>query len=1142
MKFCDNFSCGLYSHLQKLMEGAKLHLKWPDPHLKRIIFMRIKLVFIIAFTTMLQVSANSFGQKININQTNISLERALKIIRQQSGYDALFDAKLIQKSGNLNLDLKNVSVEEALKQCLTGTNFTYSIEENTILIKERSFVDELKQRITGQMDNNKVSGLVTDKNLTALVGATVMVKRTKKAIYTNNKGYFVISDFLQTDSLVFSYIGYITQTVAVGKEKTFLIKLNETTNSLDAVMVQGYGKTTQRLATGNISRVTASDMEKQLLTNPIMALQGAVTGLEIKQITGSDSDMQKVEIRGRKSINSNFGSEPLYVIDGVPLTVLGKNDGPVANKQTKISSGFDLFNQSRQVGINPLYSLNPNDIESIEVLKDADATAIYGSRAGNGVILITTKKGKPGKSTFSINAQQGIKVVADFWELANTEQYLDYRRNAYKNDGITPTAANAKELKVYDQNRYTDWQEYAWGNKGKWTNVDASLSGGDAQTTFRLSSAINRTKDVTQVSGVNQRISATSSISHKALNQRLSIDFSANYSATENNVTTIQNSVPFLSPNAPEAFNESGNLNFEVWQTNMGEFADLKKPVRINSNFLNTNINLNFNVINNLSIRLNTGYNSSISDLKSSTPLSTVNLVLNPGTKPIANRSTSRANNIIIEPQLEYRAIIGKGRFSALLGGTYQDNSTKGLNVVSEGYVSDDQLESVNNAKSFRVVELQRLYRYLGVFARLNYNWENKYILNLNGRRDGSSRFGASNRFGNFGSVGAAWIATEELWLRKNLPQVISFAKLRASYGITGSDGVGDYQYISQWARKSNGSELDLYDGAAPLLPQIQPNEDFHWQSNKMLDIALEMAFFKDAINLGVTYYSNYTDNQLTSFPIANFTGFSSVTLNSPAQVQNSGLELSFNAQLVRAKNISWSMGFNFSKNRNILVGYPNIEDSPYYTHYRVGKSLNNQYVFKFTGLDPNTGEYTFLDYNGDGVVKEDYSVPSGTGADDRFVEINTSPEFSGGMSHNFRYKNFGLSLNFNYVKQLGKYVNSFNGRNISLYMYENTWRNPGDQAIFSKFTTQNKLTNSQYSASDGEYSRADFLRLNAAQLSYSIGGNALKAIGISSLSLNITGQNLFVITNYKGFDPETQSFSGVPISRTITMGLNCSF
>lgn len=1126
----------------KLREWSELHLNWLDPYLKRIIIMRIKLIFLIAFTTMLQVSASSFGQKININQTNISLEKALKLIREQTGYDALFDAKLIQKSGTLNLDIKNASLTEALKQCLVGTSFTYRIEENTILIKEKSFIEELKQRVIGQFENNQVAGIVSNKNRIALIGATIMVKRTKKAVYSNNRGYFMIPDVLPTDSLVISYIGYVTQTIAIGKEKTFLITLNETSNSLDAVMVQGYGKTTQRLATGNISRVTAADMEKQLIVNPIMALQGAVPGLEIKQFTGSDSDMQKVEIRGRKSINSNFGSEPLYVIDGVPLTVLGKSDGLVGNKQTATSNGFDLFNRSNQSGINPLYSLNPNDIESIEVLKDADATAIYGSRAGNGVILITTKKGKPGKSTFSINAKQGIKVVADRWEMANTEQYLDYRKLAYKNDRITPTIANAKELMVYDQNRYTDWQEYAWGNKGKWTNVDASLSGGDAQTTFRLNSAINRTTDVTQVSGVNQRISAGSSISHRALNQRLSIDFSANYSATENNAVSLRSSVPFLPPNAPVVFNESGNLNFAVWQTSMDEFSGLKKPVKVNSNFLNTNINLNFNVIDNLSIKLNAGYNNSISDFKSSNPLSAVNLALNPTAQSSANRSTTRVNNIIVEPQLEYKAIISKGRFSALLGGTYQDNSTKGLSIVSEGYVSDDQLESVNNAKAFRVTELQRLYRYTGVFARLNYNWENKYILNLNGRRDGSSRFGQDNRFGNFGSVGAAWIATEESWVRKNLPQVISFAKLRASYGITGSDGVGDYQYISQWARKSNGSELDLYDGAAPLLPQIQPNEDFHWQSNEMLDLALELAFFKDAINLGLTYYSNYTDNQLTSFPIANFTGFSSVTLNSPAQVRNSGLELNLGAQLITSKNISWNMGFNISKNKNVLVGYPNIEDSPYYTYYRIGKSLNNQYVFKFTGLDPQTGEYTFLDYNGDGKVAADNSVPSGTGADDRYFEVNTSPEFMGGMSHNFRYKNFGLSLNFNYVKQLGKYVNDFNQGNISLYRYENTWRNSGDRAVFSQFTTQSKLTNSQYSESDAEYSRADFLRLNAAQLSYSIGGDALKSIGVSSLSLNITGQNLFVITNYQGLDPETQSFGGVPISRTITMGLNCSF
>lgn len=1142
MKFCDKFSCGITSRLKKLREWAVLHLNWPDPYLKRIIIMRIKLVFLIAFTTMLQVSASSFGQKININQTNISLEKALKLIREQSGYDALFDAKLIQKSGTLNLDIKNASITEALKQCLAGTNFTYSIEENTILIKERSFIEELKQKITAQFNSVDISGTVSIKNSNIpLAGATVIIKRTKKMVYTNSNGIFTIKDILPTDTLIFSYIGYVTQHIGIGKEKALFIKMVETDNVLDAVMVQGYGKTTQRLSTGNITRITADDISKQVIANPLMALQGAVPGLEITQQNGYDAGVQRVEIRGRKSINVTFSSEPLYIIDGIPLTVLQKPGPIVGGAQSDLSSGFDQTGVALS-SINPLYSLNPSDIESIEVLQDADATAIYGSRGGNGVILITTKKGKAGKSTFNVSAKQGVKQVVDRWEMLNTEQYLEYRRTAFKNDGITPTISNAPELLKYDQTKYTDWQDFIWGNSGKWTNFDMSLSGGDAQTTFRLSSAINRTTDISQVKGINQRISATSNISHQTLNKLLKIDFSATYSATVNSAISFT-SIADLPPNAPAVLNEKGNLNFDEWMDSMNGFTALKRPSKSNSNFLNSSLYLGLNLLENLSLDLSMGYNNSISSNKYAIPLSSINLVTNPQSKAQIHNGFTRVDNIIIEPQMKYRTIIGKGRLEALLGGTYQDNTTKSNRQLAEGFASDEQMGSINAATSFTNQEAIRLHKYMGVFARLNFNWEDKYILNLNGRRDGSSRFGPANRFGNFGSIGAAWIATQESWLRDNLPQAISFVKLRGSYGITGSDNVGDYQYLTQWGKEYFGVDLYPYDGVNSLTPQIQPNDDFHWQRNEKMELGLNLAFFRDMINLDFSWYSDYSNNQLTSFPLGNYTGFNSVVLNSPAEVRNTGIGLNISARLIDSKSFGWNMSFNFGKNKNTLVGYPNIEESPYYVHYKIGESLNNRYVFKFTGVDPQTGDYTYYDFSGDGEISHKTGVPAGTLGDDRAVAINTSPDFSGGMTQGFRFKNFGLSANFSYVKQRGMYrVTTSSNKNMSVYEYENSWRKPGDISLYKKFSTQNNVLNNYYAASDAQYTRADYIRLNALQFSYNLAPNVLKFIGLSNLSVNLACQNLFVITNYKGLDPETKEFSGMPLSKTITMGLNCSF
>lgn len=1106
--------------------------------------MRIQLIFLIAFTAMLQVSASGFAQKININQTNISLEKALKLIRQQSGYDVLYDSNVIKKPTTVVLNVKNGTVVDALKQCLTGTGFTYRIEENTILIKEKNYVETVVELISHQFQVNVIRGAIwTKKDNTSLAGATIMIKRTKKAVYTDTYGRFTIPDAVPGDTLVCSYIGYVTQYVPVGKDREFMIQLEETTNALDAVVVQAYGKTTQRLTTGNIVRVSASDISKQLAVNPLLALQGLVPGLEITRSDGNDMSVPKVELRGRSSINSNFSGAPLYIIDGVPLTVLGGNtNGSGSEPQSYISRGLDQAGLANSVGISPLYNINPTDIESIEVLKDADATAIYGSRGGNGVILITTKKGKAGKTKFDVNAKQGLKKVVQRWDLLNTAQYLEMRNQAFANDGIKPTSINAPELFRYDPNRYTDWQDYLYGYSGQYTDFQAGLSGGDGQTSFRISAAINRVKNVAVVTGANQRISASSSLTHKSQDQRFRMTFSNTFGSFVNNTGSLGN-IAILPPNGPEPYDEKGKLNFSGWQSDLFEFTQLQSKSKGTGTTLNSSLNLGYSFMKNLTLNVNLGYNSMTSDQRFTTPLAAFNLVTNPTAQSRISSGNTNVKNIIIEPQAEYNTFIGKGKLNVLLGAAYQSSSTKLIRLTATGFASDEQLQSINAATTFSNAESALFHKYLGVFGRLNYNWEDKYILNLNGRRDGSSRFGPANRFGNFGSIGAAWIASEEPWMKNNLPKFISLVKLRGSYGITGSDGIGDYQYLTQWGANTTGVKIWPYEGVNPVVPQIQPNDDFHWQQNEKSEVALGLAFFKDMVSLDISLYRDYSNNQLLSFPTPGYTGFTSVVLNSPAEVENRGIELSLSARIIDTKNFSWQSGFNFSKNKNVLVGYPRFEESPYYATYKIGQSLNNVYVFHFTGVDPQTGENTFQDVNGDGKISTVNNIPSGTGADDRVVAINTSPDFFGGMSHSFRYKNVSLTAGFTYFKQRGiERIGPAGNKNRSVYEYENSWKNPGDQALYPKLTTVSKSSNNNHATSDGAYVDASFIRLQSLQLAYNLPIGKLSSIGISNMSVNMTGDNIFVLTKYHGLDPEVRQFGGQPLTRTITIGLNCGF
>ncbi len=1142
MKFYHNFRHWLSSH--RLRFKTKLGLAFHSKKLvlSRQTIMRINLVFLITLTAIMQVSASSYGQKININEKNTSLTNVLRAIRAQSGYDVLFDAKVIQNAGHIDLYVKDASIEEALNKCLSGLNLTFSLQENTVIIREKSLIEKIGDEISYRLAVNEIIGYVYMNNGSeVLVGANVKVKRTKKAVLTDSKGRFTMKDVLSTDTLEVSFIGYKTATYVVGKNTSLYITLVEAVNPLDILVIQGYGNTSKRLATGNITRVGADQIGKQLVDNPILALQGSVPGLEITMVDGQAFASQKIEIRGRKSINANFSSEPLIIIDGVPQTVLNQIPGNSGNTpESTVQTGLLVSGSAPANSYSPLYNVNPSDIESIEVLKDADATAIYGSRAGNGVILITTKKGKAGKTQFNVRLNQGIKSVINKWDLLNTEEYLNMRREAFRNDGITPTVFNAPELLVYEQDRYTDWQEFAYGKTGAWTDANLNLVGGDASTTFRVGASLNNTKDITDYSGINRKVSANMSLSHSALSNKLKIQVSGSFNNAKNTMVRV-GSIHMIAPNAPAIFNETGGLNFSEWGNTMTEFADLLRETELNNTGINASANVQYSPSSNFNIKINGGYGDMALKSRYKTPRSTFNLQQNPTAESQLTLSAGGANNVIVEPQIDYNIAIGGGRLTALVGASYQSNRSISNLTRAVNFPSDDHMNSINFASKYTVTEWIYMHKYAGVFARLNYNFNSKYIINLNARRDGSSKFGTDYRFGNFGSVGAAWILSEENFIKRNLPRAISFLKLRGSYGVVGSDGIGDYKYLTQWGISDGLTpKIPNYDDGGAILPMLLPNSEFRWQNNIKSELGINVGLFKDAVNFGINYYSDFTNNQLLSFPVPLYTGFGSLVLNSPAEVRNSGLEFDLSARILDHKKFKWSASFNISKNKNTLTNYPDFENSPYYNVYKIGQPLTNIYVLKNLGVDAQTGTYKFLDADGDGKVQQLYNVAAGTHGDDRVVAVDTSPEFSGGMNHSFSYKNLQVSANFGFKKGKGRYYPTPNGnKNMTRFAYDNTWHKPGDETKFAKLTS---VYTSLVPSSTLVYTDVDFIRLRNVQLAYRVASKKLKNLGVSDLAINATAQNLFVLTKFKGLDPELLSESSVPQTRIVTMGLNLTF
>lgn len=1122
--------------------------------LQRKMWMMMRLTVFLCIVC-LHISAKGVSQKVTVKETNVPLKKVLNQIEQQSGYLLFYDDDLLDGALNVTVDVKDATIEKALDESLKTASLIYRIVEKNVVIKRKEVHPYLPYSPSVEDSTVTITGFVRNEAGTPLQAATIRVRGMSRGAYTDQNGRYTLKQVPPKSVLTVSCIGYLPEEVSTGSAGPLEVTLKEYASNLDETVVIAYGTTTRRYATGNITSVKAADIEKQPVQNPLMALQGRVPGLVISQQSGYEHGPVRVEIRGRNSVNAMFTSDPLYIIDGVPLTILDL--GATREPQqgfSAVSRGIDQSGLSPNGGQNPLYNMNPADIESIEVLKDADATAIYGSRGANGVIIITTKKGKPGQTSFDLNYSQGVSFVTRKWDMLNTEDYVAMRREAFKNDGLTPgpvagTPGYAPDLYVWDTTRYTDWQKYVWGNTGSWSQAQASISGGTAQTSFRVAGTYNRSTDITTRSGANQRSALSFNLSNQSLDQRFKMTFTGNYSYTDVNIiNTISGGVNTLVPNAPAPFDEDGNLNFKEWRISGGffPFSSLLNPFTTKTNMLQSNLQLSYNVYRGFTAKVSLGYNNTTNEQVSLTTIASQDPLYST-TKPTGSASfgSNKVNNWIIEPQLEYSGLMfGKGRLTALAGGTLQTNETNGMRVNGDGYTNDALLRSITNAATITSSENVGQYKYAGVFARIGLRWANRYILSLNGRRDGSSRFGPGNQFGNFGSVGAAWILSEEPWLAKALPAMVSFVKLRGSYGITGSDAVRDYQFVSQWGNLAPGQLLP-YNGIPTLSPQIQPNPDFHWQVNRKMEGALDLGFFKDRLSLSVAYYRNRCDNQLVNYPTPLYTGFAGVVANLPADVLNAGWEGTVNAAIIEGKKFSWRADFNISTNGNKLLAYPNIEKSPYYDKYIIGQPLNLYYVYHLTGINTATGRYQFEDYNKDGEIKRVNGIPPGTGADDRYIRLLTTPRFFGGLNNQFTYKKWQFTTFLEFVRKQGFNSNAGTpGRmsNISKWQYENRWLYPGHNSEAPGLTTLNDISYSNFGTSDGYFTDASYIRLKTVALSYSLPEQIARKIRMNRVAINMNAQNLFTITNFKGIDPDVTQFGSMPPVRTITAGLSCSF
>jgi TonB-linked SusC/RagA family outer membrane protein len=965
-----------------------------------------------------------------------------------------------------------------------------------------------------------IKGTVSDGS-NPLPGVSITVKnRSGSTAITDYSGQYEINASAN-DTLIVSFIGFKKALIPVnGRNKVDVILKYDTTTLKEVTVNAGYYSVKESERTGSIARITAKDIETQPVSNVLGTMQGRMAGVNVTQNTGMPGGGFSIEIRGQNSLRSD-GNNPLYIIDGVPYS------------SQSVGSSYTSTNMPIQN--SPLNSINPSDIESIEVLKDADATAIYGSRGANGVVLISTKRGKSGKTAFTADYSYGLGRVTRFKDVLNTPEYLAMRREAFANDGLTQYPAWAYDVNgTWYQDRNTDWQKEFIGGTAEYTDFQASLSGGSEQTKFLLGG--NYHKETTVYPGNYDYLKAGGhlSLNHESVDKRFSLGFSAIYSTQISSLPSadLSQTVAMLAPNAPALYDSSGALN---WENNTFDnpAAQLEAKTKSDTYDLIVNALMSYNIGAGFSLSSSFGWtdlNQKQLNLQPST-------IYNPAWGLGSEYSTVFANDLkrnswIAEPQLSWKSNFGKATLEALVGTTFQQQKGEKLVSYGMGFTNNFLLENPASASRTGVLNSdENLYRYNSIFTRINFNWAGKYILNLTARRDGSSRFGPDRQFADFGAVAAAWVFTGEEAVKDKI-SFLSFGKLRASYGTSGNDQIGDYQYLDSYSSSGN-----IYQGISGILPSRLFNPYFGWETNNKLEAALETGFFKDRVFFTAAWFRNRSSNQLVGIPLPGTTGFQSIQANLDAVVQNQGIEFTIRTINVKSGEFSWITNLNFTSIKNKLISFPDLDASTYKNQYVIGEPLNIQKVYHYTGVDPQTGVYQFEDVNGDGALNP---------ADDKQTIKDLNIKFYGGLQNQLRYRNIDLDFLFQFVKQDNLNENFGNPMPGTMYNQPSgvmdRWQNDGDTGPYQGFSNSNSarsLANSRFLQSDAIISDASFIRLKNISLSYTLPRELTKKI---SCRLSIQAQNVLTFTKYKGIDPEFKISGYLPPLRVYTTSIQLTF
>lgn len=1095
---------------------------------------------------------------VSVDPGKVKIREAFNLLEQSTSLKFVYLNNSTIGKGYIEMTGIRRSLGDILRDISRLKKLAFRRVNDKIYVKKVEDSKNLPANMVQEVLEIDISGKVTDENGEGLPGASVLVKGSDIGTVTDSEGLYKLSVPDDATTLVFSFVGYLTEEVAIEGRTNIDVILTTDISQLSEVVVIGYGTQTKREVTGSIASISSKELGEVSVDGFSRALTGKVAGVRVQQTTGAPGGNITIRVRGTGSINAD--NEPLYVIDGFPV----ENTNVGASDQ----------------GINPLSSINPDDIESIEVLKDAAAASIYGSRGSNGVVIITTKRGEQGKAKINFDVSFGTQSVINKVDVLNGDDFLDLIGEAYANAAATNEPGLPPPDFLQNENQFrginTDWQDEIF-RAATVQNYQLSASGGSENLKYFISGGYLNEEGVVIASGF-ERFSFRTNLDAKLSDKvRLGLSFTPSYAINDevnaeghwaSNAVINQSLIGFgfLRPDQDQEEFVNSQPNFNC--------CGVPNPVRTANRF--DAVSTQFRVIANSFAEIDL--------MKGLTFKTSIGTDLNYFRRDVFNPADIRRNQVDTEAEarnlsqrswlsentLTYTKGFGDHNFTALGGFTYQEFKQESDTINGRGFSNElvRTLNSENNLITFAntTVEEWALVSFIG---RINYSFRNKYFLTATLRSDGSSRFGEKNRFGTFPSISAGWAISDESFMQGI--SKISELKLRASYGTSGNNRIGNYAAIGLLAPSSyvfgsgNGSSVSGFN------PSTIANPNLTWETTKQLDIGIELGLFDDRIFLVADYYNSRTKDLLLNVPIPTITGFASA-LQNLGEVRNRGWEFALNTRNF-VGDFQWSTNFNISFNQNEVLrlgpeGDPLITGAVRGgTHItQIGSELAAFYLLIQDGIFQTQeeidnsptwnisrgtwpGDVRYRDVNGDGEIT----------ADDRTVVGSNQPDFIWGITNTFSYKNFDLTIVADGIQGnevfniAGRFLTNLEGNQNQAASALNRWRSvdqPGDGVTprANRVTSGNNNIESTRWLEDGS-----FIRIQNVTLGYNFSPEVIQNSPFSSLRLYGAVSNLAYFTEYTGYNPEVsleggdplspgEDYGSYPLSRRFTIGVKVGF